>query len=148
MPQLFSHIISASSVNNHILVDESLAKMCSRIKANLINSSLYVQIVAKYQYKTVLNMGKNIFSLSVDFVVPSPNGSVGEIHISAKVAIKNNVRGNISVNMEKTNYQSAKDQENALLEAIIKETEMKNLQVVLYAETLRSQTRISDMIGG
>ena len=52
----------------------------------------YVLDAVKYQYRIVLSMVKILLNLSVNFVVVSHSGFVGEIHIFASHAIKNNVK--------------------------------------------------------
>jgi hypothetical protein len=63
-----------------------------------------VQIVVKFQYKTVLNTENNLLNLNVNIVVQQLNGFVGVIHIFVNLVIKNSVRAIMYQNILNKNY--------------------------------------------
>ena len=83
-------------------------------------------------------------NLNANFVVVSLNGFVGEIPISVNRATKDNVVETMSANIQKNNYQNAKDQVLVQLEATTTVMVNRKCWDALSVETLRRITDSSD----
>jgi hypothetical protein len=87
--------------------------------------SSFVQIVVKFRFKTVHNMGKISYNSNVNSVAIFLNGFVGVILIFVNLATSANVLGIMLVNIRNNNYQNVLVQVLVQLEVIIMETDKK-----------------------
>mgnify|MGYP006959894974 FL=1 len=110
-----------------------------------MKNNWFVQDAVTFRLITVPNMETILLSLNVNFVVLSPNGSVGEILIFVNRVIKDNVMVIMYQNMKDTNCQNVKVLENAQSAAIMDKMANRKCWDVQYVETTNKIQRISDL---
>lgn len=148
MPWQFMLTLCVLNVKSLILEGEKIVHKwwitIKMLKVTMKNN-WFVQDAVTFRLITVPNMETILLSLNVNFVVLSPNGSVGEILIFVNRVIKDNVMVIMYQNMKDTNCQNVKVLENAQSAAIMDKMANRKCWDVQYVETTNKIQRISDL---